>query len=299
MGAVRLGVGHRRHLHRYHGAGRGDRRGHHRQGAEPPRRPRRRARRRGRARNRACGRRRKGRGSARARLHPRHQRGARAQARQRGPADDGRFFATFSKSGATSAPDMYDLLQDKPLPVIPRERRLCVSERITADGEVLTEPDHRATHRVFETLRDTGAEAVAVCFLNSYVNPGNEAQVRDWLRQALPGVHVCASYEVCREVPGIRTNEHRGVERRGHAAGGPVPRRRRAAYPLRAPERHGAVDAVERRLADGGSVAGVSGAPHHVWAGRWRARRAASRQGRRGGPICSAWTWAARAPTSR
>ena len=49
-------------------------------------------------------------------------------------------------------------------------------------------------------FRDTGAEAVAVCFLNSYVNPGNEAQVRDWLRQALPGVHVCASYEVCREV---------------------------------------------------------------------------------------------------
>ena len=109
-------------------------------------------------------------------------------------------FRDILEIGRHFRPDMYDLLQDKPLPVIPRERRLCVSERITADGEVLTEPDHRATHRVFETLRDTGAEAVAVCFLNSYVNSENEAQVRDWLRQALPGVHVCASYEVCREV---------------------------------------------------------------------------------------------------
>jgi N-methylhydantoinase A len=97
-------------------------------------------------------------------------------------------------------PDMYSLLQDKPLPVVPRERRLCVSERTAADGEVLVEPDHAATQRVFEAVRETDPEAIAICFLNSFVNPENEATVRDWLRQALPGVHVCASHEVCREI---------------------------------------------------------------------------------------------------
>ena len=97
-------------------------------------------------------------------------------------------------------PDMYDLLQDKPSPVVPRDRRLCVSERTAADGEILVDPDHAATHRVFEQVRETGAETVAICFLNSFVNPENEAKVRDWLRQALPGIHVSSSYEVCREI---------------------------------------------------------------------------------------------------
>ncbi len=50
-------------------------------------------------------------------------------------------------------PDMYSLLQDKPLPVVPRERRLCVSERTTADGEILVEPDHAATQRIFDAVR--------------------------------------------------------------------------------------------------------------------------------------------------
>lgn len=97
-------------------------------------------------------------------------------------------------------PDMYDLLQDKPQPVIPRERRLCVAERTAAAGEILQEPDHSVVHGLVGKIRDGGAEAVAICFLNSFVNSSNEATVRDWLRQALPGVHVSASCEVCREI---------------------------------------------------------------------------------------------------
>ena len=49
-------------------------------------------------------------------------------------------------------PDMYSLLQDKPLPVVPRERRLCVPERTSADGGILVEPYHGLTHLVFEAL---------------------------------------------------------------------------------------------------------------------------------------------------
>ena len=41
-------------------------------------------------------------------------------------------------------PDMYDLQQDKAEALVPRERRLCVTERISADGEVLLEPDQDA-----------------------------------------------------------------------------------------------------------------------------------------------------------
>ena len=97
-------------------------------------------------------------------------------------------------------PDMYDLLQDKPPPVVPRERRFCISERTSSDGEVIQAPDHEAAHQIFEEIKKTGSESVAICLLNSFVNHSNEATVRDWLRQGLPGVQVSASYEVCREI---------------------------------------------------------------------------------------------------
>jgi len=97
-------------------------------------------------------------------------------------------------------PDMYDLLQDKPQAAIPRERRFCAAERTAANGDVLQEIDHEAVQALFEAIRDSGAEAVAICFLNSFVNPANEVLVKDWLRQGLPGIHVSASQEVCREI---------------------------------------------------------------------------------------------------
>ena len=97
-------------------------------------------------------------------------------------------------------PDMYDLLQDVPRPVVPRDRRFCVAERTAPDGELLLEPRREEVESLFDDLRANGVEAVAVCFLNSYVNPANEAAVRDWLRQGLKGVEVSASCDVCREI---------------------------------------------------------------------------------------------------
>jgi N-methylhydantoinase A len=97
-------------------------------------------------------------------------------------------------------PDMYDLLQDKPEPVVPRERRFCIAERTTATGEIAREPDHGAAERLMAEIRASGAEAVAICFLNSFTNPANEATVRDWLRQGLAGIYVSASEGVCREI---------------------------------------------------------------------------------------------------
>ena len=98
-------------------------------------------------------------------------------------------------------PDMYDLQQDKEVPVVPRERRYGVDERTTAEGEIIADPDREAVAGLCAEIREVGAtEAVAICFLNSFVNPTNEATVRDWLRQELPGISVSTSYEVCREI---------------------------------------------------------------------------------------------------
>ena len=109
-------------------------------------------------------------------------------------------FRDILEIGRHFRPDMYDLQQDKPEPVVPRDRRFGVAERTSAEGDVLREPDQAEVLALADTIGATEAEAVAVCFLNSFVNPSNEGTVCDWLRQAMPGVYVSASYEVCREI---------------------------------------------------------------------------------------------------
>lgn len=97
-------------------------------------------------------------------------------------------------------PDMYDLQQVKAPPLVPRERRYCIGERTTADGETLQSPDHEAAKKLIEEIRKSKVAAVAICFLNSFVNPANEAQVYQWVKEELPDVCVCTSHEVCSEI---------------------------------------------------------------------------------------------------
>ncbi|MSP66502.1 MAG: hydantoinase/oxoprolinase family protein [Alphaproteobacteria bacterium] len=109
-------------------------------------------------------------------------------------------FRDILEIGRHFRPDMYDLQQDKAPPVVPRDRRFGVAERTTATGEVIREPERQEVQRLLAQVKESGAEALAICFLNSFVNPANEAKVRDWARAELPGIHVSASCEVCREI---------------------------------------------------------------------------------------------------
>lgn len=96
-------------------------------------------------------------------------------------------------------PDMYDLQQDRADPVVPRERRFGVAERVAANGEVLEAPARAEFAALLDGIRESSVEAVAICFLNSYVNPANEQAVREWLAEELSELAVSASCDVCRE----------------------------------------------------------------------------------------------------
>jgi len=97
-------------------------------------------------------------------------------------------------------PDMYDLFQDKPAPIVPRDLRLGVRERTAADGTILIPLDEAAAGAVAERLRTAGVEAVAICFLHAYTNPTNEHAMRAVLAARLPEVCLSASSDVCREI---------------------------------------------------------------------------------------------------
>ena len=94
---------------------------------------------------------------------------------------------------------MYDIKARGLPPLLPRRFCLEIDERILADGSVLRPLDETALPALAQALADLGAEAVAVCFINSYANPAHERRVAEALRAALPDCVVCASADVLPE----------------------------------------------------------------------------------------------------
>ena len=95
--------------------------------------------------------------------------------------------------------DMYDLQIEFPDPPIGRDLTFEIDERTSAAGAVLAEPSVAGLARLGAELVDAAVESVAVCLLNSYVNPANEQAVAEHLRQQL-GVPVCISAEISPQI---------------------------------------------------------------------------------------------------
>jgi N-methylhydantoinase A len=86
------------------------------------------------------------------------------------------------------------------VPVVPRDRRIEVSERTLADSTVRTAVDPDEVKRAARTLLERGAEAVAVFFINAYANPANERAAVAALREVWPNPYVSASSEILPEI---------------------------------------------------------------------------------------------------
>ena len=102
------------------------------------------------------------------------------------------------------APRLYDVNFRKPDPLVERRLRFTVPERITASGEVNKPLDIAALIAVADRCRDADVDALAVCFINAYVNPQHEEAAGQILREKLPGVSVTLSSEL---VPQIQEYE--------------------------------------------------------------------------------------------
>src|SRR5438552_17716306 len=82
-------------------------------------------------------------------------------------------------------PDRYDLRSPPPEPLVPRERRFGVRERLKANGDVLIPLDAKSLDDAIAGIRQSGATSVAVCFLHSYLNHVHELAAIETLPQAL------------------------------------------------------------------------------------------------------------------
>ena len=95
---------------------------------------------------------------------------------------------------------LYDLNIRRPEPLVPRDRRLGVPERIDAGGRVLTPLDTAAVEAAARALVERGATAISIVFLHAYANPAHEAAAAAAVRALFPGLAVTASHEVAPEI---------------------------------------------------------------------------------------------------
>ena len=91
---------------------------------------------------------------------------------------------------------LYDLLIEKPAPLVPRSRIREVAERVAFDGEVLVPLDETGLRRTVRALVAEGVASIAVCFLHSYANPTHERRAAEIVHEEAPRVTVSLSSEV-------------------------------------------------------------------------------------------------------
>ncbi len=101
-------------------------------------------------------------------------------------------------------PRLYDPLYVKPPALVPRHLRFEIGERMDAQGGVVEPLDVDDVRHAVERIKSSAVEAVAVCLLNSYVNPAHERAVGEILRAELPRHFVSLSVDV---LPQIREYE--------------------------------------------------------------------------------------------
>ncbi len=106
-------------------------------------------------------------------------------------------FEDIIEIGRQNRPSLYDLLVDKPPPLVPRELRFGISERTTYKGEIEREIDENELKMLLNELRSKGVESIAISLLHSYANPENERRIARFLEGL--GVHISPSHEVLPE----------------------------------------------------------------------------------------------------
>jgi N-methylhydantoinase A len=94
----------------------------------------------------------------------------------------------------------YDLRSPPPEPLVPRERRFGVRERLRPNGEVLEPLNEPSLRDAIAAIRGSGATSVALCFLHAYRNPAHEIAAAQRLARELPGLSLSRSSDVLPQI---------------------------------------------------------------------------------------------------
>ena len=105
--------------------------------------------------------------------------------------------------GRQARPDIYDFQAEKPTPVVERDRRYGVTERLDERGQVLEPLDEDEVRSLADDLAADGVESVAISLLHSFENDDHERRVHEVLDERLDASFSLSS----RTLPEIREYE--------------------------------------------------------------------------------------------
>ena len=111
-----------------------------------------------------------------------------------------RGFRDVLELGRFRSPRLYDLKFRKPDPLVERRLRFEVTERIDANGNILQSLDDTELAAIADAIEKQDVQAVAVCFINSHVNPANEQAALCYLSARLPRVSISASIQLVPQI---------------------------------------------------------------------------------------------------
>lgn len=100
--------------------------------------------------------------------------------------------------------NIYDINMEKPAPLVKRNLRFEVSERINFLGDVLQPVNEQEILEIIKSLKNRNIRAVAVCLIHSYANPKHEIQIKEIIEREWPQVYVSISSEI---IPQFREYE--------------------------------------------------------------------------------------------
>ncbi|PJI92624.1 N-methylhydantoinase A [Yoonia maricola] len=92
--------------------------------------------------------------------------------------------------------EQYDLNLQLPEPLLPRQHRFTLKERVDAQGNVLVALDRADVAALADQIVSYGFESIAIGLIHAYLNDGHEQMIRDALAEKLPGVMISLSSEV-------------------------------------------------------------------------------------------------------
>jgi N-methylhydantoinase A len=108
-------------------------------------------------------------------------------------------FGDVVELGRGNRPYIYDVFYQPPPPIVPRNLRFEVAERLDFRGEILEDLDESRVEEIARDLRARGMDAAAICFLHAYANPVHELRAGEILTSICPGLHVSMSHQMVGE----------------------------------------------------------------------------------------------------
>jgi N-methylhydantoinase A len=96
--------------------------------------------------------------------------------------------------------DLFALDLDMPLPIVPRNLRFEVSERLNFEGKIIKKLDEKELIKVAKEIKKSGVQTLGIVFLHSFKNSAHEKFAKKIIQKYVPGLNICLSSTVSPEI---------------------------------------------------------------------------------------------------